>query len=269
MKRLNNDIYIQQGENFSLDFEITNERGDPYMLFKGWRNPYLVITVTSALYEQRGGFKQTFWLDLDRQLEEQMNGEIVSKPTKKFISTEALYIGDSEDDFAINQILAIYGESKMVLNPASDFDVTNYLFFIVDENDVRTYKYIKSYTLDENGDYDDVIWESYNFRVVKQFDTSKWTEQQYYYDIKILTGTTIEEYVKGHLSVENISTPDFPWSDAQTIEFIEQLKEEELRNYIHNLYDNNVPLIPEYDTKLLILDPTKIFVGVNLQGGIK
>ena len=52
MKILGNDVHIQKGEIWSLDFDVTNSKGDPYMIFKGLRNPYMVITVALSRYEQ-------------------------------------------------------------------------------------------------------------------------------------------------------------------------------------------------------------------------
>ena len=205
------------------------------------------------------------------------DGRFESKKIKRFINTEALYLPTSE--FSVAEVLSQYGVKnggQIVLDPDSDFDITNYLFFIVDESDNRTYKYVESYKClyddtDNDGynDYEEVKWEEYNCRVVKHFDTRKWSEQQYYYDMKILTGVTVEEYIKGLLSTLNITTPDLPWSDTATDAYIELVSDEEQRAYIRKIYESGAPLMPEYDSKSLILSPTKIFVGVNLQGGSK
>lgn len=90
MKKIGNEIYVQRGENWSLDFNITNKKGDPYMLLKEWNNPYLAITVTAARYEQEGDFRQTYWLDLNNRWVEKNDGTTVLEPIKKFMSTEAL-----------------------------------------------------------------------------------------------------------------------------------------------------------------------------------
>jgi hypothetical protein len=269
MKVLGNDIYIQRGENWSLDLDITNKNGDPYMIFSGWKNPYLAITVTAALYEQKGDFRQTYWLDLNQRWEEQDDGSIVLKPMKKFISTEALNIGI----FAINEVLGYYGTAvggKIVLDQNSDFDVKNYLFFTSVENDVRTYKYVKEYTLDADGNVEDEVWEEYNFRFIKQFDTKDWMEQGYLFDMKLLAGDTVEEYVYDILVNENFISPkDLPWSDADLEGYIEKIEDEKKRLYVREIYESGAPLMPNYDTKGLILNPTRLYVSVNLQGGVR
>jgi len=138
MKILGNDIYIQRGETWSLDFDVIGEDGEPYMIMKEWKNPYLAITVTSARYEQHGGFRKTYWLDLSNRFVEQADGSMVLAPIKKFISTEALYLGL----FSIEEAIAYYGANaggKIVLDSNSDFDITNFLFFIDEGSDNKKF----------------------------------------------------------------------------------------------------------------------------------
>ena len=91
MKTLGNVVMIQRGETWSLDFEVTNAAGQPYMLFKEWTNPYLAITVTAARYSQKGDFRRTWWLDMDKRWVEQSNGSFAIVPMKRFTETEPLY----------------------------------------------------------------------------------------------------------------------------------------------------------------------------------
>lgn len=145
MKTIGKDIYIQRGENWSLDFEVLNEKGDPYQLFEKWKHPYLAITVSAARYQQEGDFRRTYWLDLDNRWVEDVAGNMSLVPLKRFMSTEALSI----TNFAVNEVLANYGEAiggRIILDKDSDFDVTKFLFFtdpLSDNN--RVYKYCKSY----------------------------------------------------------------------------------------------------------------------------
>ena len=37
---------------------------------------------------------------------------------------------------------------------------------------------------------------------------------------------------------------------------------------MQDLYDSGVPLMPNYDTKSIILQPTKLYVSTDIQGGI-
>ena len=263
MQFVGKDIYIQRGETWSLDFDIVNAKGDPMMLLKGWQNPYIAITVTAARYEQEGDFRTTYWLDLSNRYVEKSDGSIVVEPMKTFISTEALFL----NLFSVDEALSLYGKDnggKAVLDKESDFDITNFLFVTDPNNDGnKVYKYVSSYTLDTNGRVIAEVWEEYNFRLIKQFNTREWTEQKYLYDMKLLTGITLRDYVDTQLQIEgNSSTSE----DLQ--EDIDKIKDKTVREYVQRVFDEGMPLMPSYDTKALILEPHNIYVGADIQGGI-
>ena len=394
MKILGDDVYIQRGENWSLDFDITNEAGEPYMMLKEWQNPFLVITITAARYSQEGDYRHSWWLDLTQRYVEDAEGKLVLEPVKRFTGTEALFL--DADDFSITEVMAAYGPEanptpgRIVTDKDSDFDVTNFLFYIDPNKDGnRTYKYCKSYTivpetfvnckipvtvnpnaatgegistagfyitasasaghvyyynsayptgaqvidcgnftihndselyilvtartfpiqatygygtLYVNADYnlqlytisatpsgigisiavapalytnnieeehtEDEDWEEYSLRVVKTFDTKEWVEQGYLYDIKVLAGELVEESVHDYLINEGKEVPDLPWSDEELQEQIERIDNAEMRAYYQGIYDTGMPLMPTYDTKLLVLMPTNLYVSANIQKGI-
>src|SRR5699024_3723176 len=114
---------------------------------KAWQNPYLAITVTAARYAQKGDFRRTWWLDLKKRYVEQIDGSFVQVPMKMFIGTEALPI----TNFSIADVIATYGQSnggRIVIDKDSDFDVTNYLFFVDAKSDGnKVYKYVSDYTV--------------------------------------------------------------------------------------------------------------------------
>lgn len=373
MKKIGNEIYVQRGENWSLDFNITNSKGDPYMLLKEWNNPYLAITVTAARYEQEGDFRQTYWLDLNNRWVEKNDGTTVLEPIKKFMSTEALPL----PFFSVDEAIRYYGEDaggRIVIDKNSDFDITNFLFYTDPQSDGnRVYRYVKDYvytdmvfqlrpqyygpgtetfestfiveylntlyfvkenttaedipglsdkyvplkllapdnlvylektadtvpvrggiyyapvpltnryelwvyvddyvkvrdyTYDrlENGGIISEDWEDYDFRVIKQFNTKEWTEQGYLFDIKILAGMSVEEYVYNVLSADGDDVPDLPWDNATLQKQINLVSDEATREELQIIYDEGLPLMPDYDTKTLILEPTKLFVSANIQG---
>ncbi len=384
MKILGNDVYIQRGETWSLDFDVTNAKGDPFMLFKAWQNPYLAITVTAARYAQKGDFRKTWWLDLKKRYVEQVDGSFVQVPMKMFIGTEALPI----TNFSIADVIDTYGQSnggRIVIDKDSDFDVTNYLFFVDAKSDGnKVYKYVSDYTVGpvynlrfsewsddatyKSGDlvlyvstlycvtatttagetpvsddgtpnphfvvmnvdifftvdapyesdhtysagdvvtYNDNIyvankqttnvpianadwiqlnsasyahvdngvvsetWEEYNFRVVKQFDTKEWTEQGFLFDIKVLAGQSVAENVYATLEQEGDDMSDAgdpnEWSDQQMQSYINQISDKATREELQAIYDSGMPLMPSYDTKALILEPTNLYVSSNIQGGL-
>lgn len=265
MKLLKNEVYIQRGEEFALDFEVTNKKGDPFMLFSKWANPYLVITVTSALYKQEGDYRKSYWLDLQDRLVEQEDGSFMTEPIKKFISTEALYLYT----FSVSQILATYirtSSDRMVTDKNSDFDITNFLFYTDTNNDGnRVYKYLKDYEI-RNGQVMSEEWVEYSFRIIKQFDTKEWIEQRYILDIKVVTGQSLEEKVAEILNSEETDYEQLPWNSAQMQTYINDIVNPEKKAEMQKYYDDNVPLY-EYANMNTILPATPLYVSANLQGG--
>lgn len=261
MRMVGNEVHIQRGETWSLDFAVRNAKGDPFMIFKQWENPYLVITIASTLYEQEDDYREIYWLDLSNRLVEDVDGSIKLRPIKKFISTEALYLST----FDVEEALTNYGSKaggKMVDTLTSDFYVGNYLFYVDANNDGnRVYKYYDG--IDVNGDE---VWIDYDFRIVKAFETQAWVEQSYLYDIKILAGQSVREYLAQVLETKE---PDDGWSDSQMKDLIDSITDDDIRTEMLEYYESGMPLIRSYDTKALILEPTRIYVGANIQGGVR
>lgn len=279
MKMIGNEVYIQRGETWALDFAVKDKNGHPFMLFKDWQNPYIAITVTAAMYEQEGDFRRTYWLDLTNQWVEQEDGSLALVPVKKFVSTEPLYAeaifntDNNEVGFDIADLLSIYGPAnggKIVADPTSENDITNFLFYgtLDRKGGIYHYRYVKSYTKNNDGTYT-AEWEDYDFRIVKQFVTKDWTEQSYLYDIKILTGESLEEHIATILRSQNVTFEDFPWSSQQTRAYIDKIVDVNKRVEMLDLYASGVPLMPDYEVKTLILPPTKLYTSVNIQGGVR
>ena len=266
MRTLGNEIYLQRGEIWSLDFEVTNGKGDPFMLFKEWKNPYLVITVSAARYEQKGDFRKSWWLDLNNRWVEQEGGTFDIVPMKRFIETNALYIENHD----IAEILETYTKITANGDLTLPFDITNYLFF--DDNNAdnkRTYKYVKDYVVEE-GNIVSEEWEEYNFRIIKQFNTKDWVEQNYLFDIKILAGDSVEERVYNILIDEGVvDIPSLPWNDEILQQHIKLINNKEKRDEMQELFDDGWPLLPSFDIKSILLNPTRLTISANIMGGIK
>lgn len=260
MKTLGNEIYIQRGETWSLDFAVKNDKGDPYMLFSEWNNPYLAITVTAARYEQKGDFRRTWWLDMNNRWVEQEDGTFVMVPMKRFTETNALFtMTHTVEDAIIN-----YPRITANGDTTKPYDVTHFLFYTEPNGDgVRIYKYCISYGEEE-------VWEDYDFRIIKQFNTKDWTEQNYLFDIKILAGESVDEHIYGILTQQEATDiPALPWEDEVTIVQIKRITDWKVRKLMQEIFDSGQPLMPDYDTKSLVLQPTKLSVSTNIQGGIR
>lgn len=274
MKMIGNEVHIQRGETWSLDFAVTNQKGHPYVVLKNWQNPYLAITVTAALYEQRGDLRETYWLDVKRRYVEQADGSMALEDLKTFISAEVLSLPNG---FYVGDAIIYYGVDnggKMVLDKTSDFDITNYLFFCDPFSDGNyVYKYVKDYEFDDEGnvDEDTVEWVEYDFRIIKQFTTKNWMEQGYLFDIKVLAGESVQEHLKGILDTQRVTGIKAfdQWTNEDWENYIGLIEDETVRAEMQELYDDGAPLMPTYDTKSLILEPTPIYVSVNIQGGVR
>ena len=254
MRYVGRDIYIQRGETFTLDFDVTNAKGDPLMLFKKWPNPYLVITVSNSLYEQEGDMRKVYWLDLSKTYTEDKNGQWQEKPFKRFIETEPLYI----PNFNVPDVLEVY-KSKIVTDSTKDNDVCNFLF-TNEQGGVKKYKYVKSYT-GTAGAITDEAWEDYVFRILKYFDTSDWTEQTYYCEIKIVCGESIEEFVRARLAEEGKS-----YSGTLTLTEIDKITNAVNKKIAQDIFNSGAPLMSTFDA-VYPIDVLKIIVGANIQGG--
>lgn len=276
---IGDEVYLQRGEIWSLDFEVVDRKGHPLAILNNWKNPYITITVAASLYEQKGDYRETYWLDLERRWVETETGETYAEPLKRFTSTEVLpidYAPTATDDmgFSIGNVLAVYGASKggnIVLDTDSDFDVTNFLFFVDPLSDGNyTYAYVESYTLDDTGDIIDEVWKEYNFRIIKRFTTRDWMEQGYFYDIKIVAGESVQEHVTKILETQGISDISTSmWSESEWENYLSMIEDTEIREEMLQRYDDGAPLMPEFDTESVLLPPTPIYVSVNLQGGNK
>lgn len=246
MRIVGDTIYIQRGETWSLDFELTDMKGRPYMLYTGWRNPHLVITMSNSLYRQEGDSCDRYWMSLAGRYEEDVSGEPTYVYTKTFGLTDALYLPNG---FNGPDILAYYGET--VMNNIYDF-----LFCTEDANGELVYKMVSKYR-----DIEDIEWVEYSFRVAKQFFTEDWHNSEYYYDVKILCGDTVADYTKQILG--NL------WSGYEDLETnINRIEDENEREYVLNVFNSGAPLMPNYDVVSVIETPRKICVGTDIQGGV-
>lgn len=263
MKSLGNEIFVQKGETWSLDFEITTDKGDPFMLFKGWRNPYLVMTLTAARYEQKGNFRQSWWLDIDKAFVEKADGSMELVPMKRFVYTKPLYT----EDFNIETILTIYDNFTANGDKTNTSDITNYLFY-QDNHGEKLYKYVKDYTLNAENNVSGEEWEEYNFRIIKQFSTENWIEQNYLFDIRILAGESLEEHVYNYLLSNNI-TVNMAETQEELQTQINQITDTNKKKEMQKLFDEGWPLFPNFDANLILLNPTKLNVSANIMGGIK
>ena len=271
MKRVGNDFYIQRGETFVLDFAVTNKKGDPLMIPVIFKNPYLIITVTSARYSQNGAIRENHWLNLSERIQfldgEKDTDKVVYEEIKKFIVTEALPV----DVFDVDDILKLYRDTGISDNQQSEFGIDKFLFFTTDDTGKNIYKYVESFKqelVEGQITYTDEVWKDYDFRVLKEFVTSDWTEKDYIMDIKLVDGETLYEFVESVLKSEgNIENVTDILTDEQLSDCIDMIEDEDTRNYARRVLESGAPLMPNYNTKLVISKNMHVYVSADTQEG--
>ena len=266
MKMIGNEVYIQRGETWALDFAVKDKNGHPFTIPNDWKNPYIVITVAGARYEQKGDFRRTYWLDLIDRWVEQADGSLAFESVKTFTNAEPIYT----NIFDINDILSKYGGANggiLVADLTSDNDITNFLFYSGNSSNYK-YRYIEDYIENEDGTYS-ATWKEYDFRVIKQFITKDWTESSYLYDIKILTGESLEEHIAAILDAQQTPRDPLPWNSVQIPLYIDAIEDLEKKREVLEIYMSGAPLFPDYEVKNVILPPTKLYTSTNIQGGVR
>lgn len=269
MKSLGTDLYVQRGEIKSFDFDVRTAKGDPLMVFNGWQNPFLVITISSNLYKQTDDKNIVYWLDLDRRIVEKEDGSYTHEntPFKRFSSMEPLYL----ETFSVDEAKAKY--PKIILNTESDslLEIKNFLFF-TDPNgdDNRIYKYVTAYELlNDLSIPESEEWADYGFRIIKQFHTDDLVEQGYFYDLKIVAGQTVQEYIAGILHGQGIegmnAVTGMPWDETAAQSYIDLISDSTIRAEVQSLFDSGVPLMPHHDTVMSLLTPSNLFVSADIQ----
>lgn len=249
MRVLKNEIYIQRGEIFSLDFAVRNAKGDPFVVFEKWENPHLLITITPSLYEQNNRADELYWLDIGKVWKENADKSMNLEPLHRFISTEALYLSMFDTNEAVNNY-------KLNRDPASDLYIGKYLFYVDEKADgKRTYKYFSGF--DENGL---AVWADYDFRIVKTFDTKDWQNPTYLYDIKVVSGESVVEYIS---RITEDTRPVGQLSGEDVLALLDTIEDEAVRDELRGYFLEGAPLMPNYRVENVILEPTTIRVGTN------
>lgn len=261
MRMVGNDIYIQRGETFAIDFRLKNDKGQPLVLLNRWKHPYIIITIGSTLYTQEGRQSDSYWLDVSEKLVQTKDGTLSVVETPTFISMKALFA----QDFDFSVLKEQYKNNSQINfdDQDNDFWVGNYLFYRDADNDGNyEYAYLKSHSV--NCD----VWQNYDFRIVKQFDTRDWDAARYLYDIKIVSGQTLQEYITNILAGRGIDVLTSEWTDAEMDTYINEIADSDLRAEVRSMYDQRLPLVNTYDTECQILSQQNIYVNTNVQKGV-
>lgn len=257
MRVLGKQLIIQQGETLTLDIECQTEEGHPLLLSDQWANPYLVITVSLGETPVGDAFNKTWWLNLQDMYVQNANGALTKTKMKQFYLTVPLEIAA----FTKEAIEAAY-DDIVFDNVGSNQYVGRYLFMVDELHDGNyVYKYVSDTALGE------LTWTDYDgLHFLKGFDTSDWDANNYFYDIKVVCGTTVAQFVQDQLKSEGMTIPPITTRTA-LLSAINNLKNEEAKAIAMTCYDENIPLIQPYQTKYILVDHGQILVDTNLRGG--
>lgn len=267
MRVLNNEMIVHRNETFTIDKIILARDGAPFVVSSQIDNPYICITVTSSKYEQLGRYHVTWWLDVGQGYTD--DGTLITLP--RFNSTTPMHL--TTDTWLTS--LPIDPVTGLVYNA---FEA---IWYINKSDGTKEYK---------RWDLNTGRWIDYSFRIIKTFtqeDTKEWIEQDYQYDITLVAGDTLTEYLydlKLHTFMELYEVLDSAifldyldsdydsalaelWEDLATdntgiYDWLKTIN----RNLVKDL-DMTAPLI-NYSAVQIILPPTKLTVQSYLKGGL-
>lgn len=97
MKILGHKIIIHQGEDFAVTFDIRDELGAPYVPLRSDTNPFVQISIASAIYPQARRYKRSYWIDCSSK-PKFVSDEIIIKPSSNpSTAYENVYYDVDED----------------------------------------------------------------------------------------------------------------------------------------------------------------------------
>lgn len=259
MKTLNNEIFVQRGETFSIDRLIENKDTSPFVISSEIGNPYFLLTVSNARYEQEQRYVYRKWVNLDDFLKFKQS-QIVELKTLKSDATGSYVMYRSFTDSKFNSLQSYTDPvSGVTYNNLVAYGYVNgelILFEVGDAvfTDGTSYKYWDS-NKEGNG------WTDYTCRFAVMFSTKitkDWVEQNYLYSINLVGGTSTIEYLRDECDRnELIYTNEMDASDLANL-----LKD----NNVEVTVNINKPLV-DIDFNIPLLKPTKLTVSSDLNGG--
>ena len=199
METFNNDIEIQQGENFNMDvlLSASNLEYIPFIISSQRKNPFFVITIASTKYEKNMRYVHSWWNDI-------VNGE---HPIPTFYQTTPIDLGELvaapiTPEFAVqddNEHGIRYLYQYTLESEAIDEKVGHkpYHYIYVD--------YSTGISVIHNDDYECKIIQNFSSDI-----TRLWSAQNYMYQITLLDGKTNKEVILATYEKYGLTHPDFP-----------------------------------------------------------
>lgn len=238
-----NELHIYRGETFTIDKYFQNKDGSPYIVSSELNNPYWLLSISNTTYYQENRTVKNYWLPVNVPRFKTTVPVALTDIKTSSAGNTPLYT--SFTDNITFPIVGYYNSQPVSFEPDD-------CVFYTEVDGVKTYKYW------DNG------WKDYICRIVKTFtqdDTSDLFAQNYLFSITLVSGMTIDDYIRNlatdyELAVEGFTT--------------EQLYEI-LVNQVELKFPENFSItqpVGYIDTSYPILEPTKMKVLNVLRGGI-
>lgn len=270
MDVFDNEITIQQGEEFSIDILVSASEKEyiPFIISSERNNPYFVITVSST---KSADFKAFTWWNDPFSINEiprfyQTTPVYIGEFEKNTIPTQPYMLpnGYSNEENATRRYLYQYQLTDEEIDDTIGHKPYHYLYFEYNEDDT-----IKS-----------IQFDTYSCRIRQTFPstiTSQWNSGTYHYQISLVSGETLSDVLlqKAIYEIEFENCLDFPIARDEKGEILYPQPEE----YIEAQYDYVKTVFPTYLQKDIdinsplgyievvepILKPTKINVSNNVR----
>lgn len=260
MKTLNNEIFVQRGETFSIDRTIENKDTTPFIISSEIANPYFLLTVSSTRYEQEKRYVYRKWISLKDFVRFKQTKIVNLKDLKSEPGEykQSNYTGFNDSKFnslqsftdpvtgVVYDNLVAFG---YVNNEPVLYEVGDAVF-----TDGTSYKY---WDPDKTGNG----WTDYTCRFAVMFSnqiTKTWVEQNYMYSIELVSGESTLQYLRT-LCEQN----DIYYEDVLDVnDLVELLTEQGVEITI-----NTKKPIVEVTFNIPLLKPTKLTVSSNINGG--
>ena len=245
MQTRNNEIIVHRGETWTMRKLIKNKDGSPYIISSRLNNPYWLISIASATYSQANRYVLEMWLNIDDLPRFKLTRPVELKsinPSYTFENTSIPTGYEYDEDTG----KLPYANVAIFYEKLSD-SVINYKYWEYIDNKDNPY---------------DGRWVDYKCSITVPFTkdiTDNWIEQNYYYNISLVDGETLINYlntVAEQLSIDTTNISNDKNALYSSIFDIEP----------NLLSEVNIekPLYRE-DNVFVILPETKLTVRTNLR----
>lgn len=179
MQVLNNEVYVQQGEHFSLDFSFRNKDGSPFLisnkLLKSGKVAYILVTISNELYNQKQRYLYNKWLTLS---------ELVNGIPVAFYCTKPVILAKSASAMKIPEDLP--EDVQQDCQKHNDSNYTTYAIYKANDGAGKTSFYYYNSSTKTLIEYPFELTRI-SFTVMSNI-TKDWVVGNYMYGIQLVSG---------------------------------------------------------------------------------